>query len=361
MIKVGILIFAIFLIFVLFCFLGCAQLGRNPSGARLEKIEHSSNYKNNRFQNELDTPIMSSDKSTIGAFWDFATEDRNKLMPEKEIPSIKTNLMKLASSENVLIWFGHSSFFLQVDGKKILVDPVLNGYAAPFSFAGKSFKGADIYSTNEIPDIDYLFISHDHYDHLDFETINQLKSRVKKFICGLGVGEHLERWGIDSAKILEGDWGDTFLLDRGFKTSVLSARHYSGRGLSKNKTLWVSFSLKTPSLNLYLGGDSGYGPHFERIGKSHGPFDMAFLESGQYNKDWKYIHMMPEETMQAAQDLGASRLMPIHSSKFLLARHVWNEPLERLVKLDVQGILATPMIGEKVNLDNPDQKFSHWW
>ena len=252
---------------------------------------------------------------------------------------------------------------MQIDGKRILVDPVLSGSASPFSFMTKAFKGADRYSTDDLPAIDYLFLSHDHYDHLDYKTIVKLKPKVHKLICGLGTGEHLEYWGYDHERIIEKDWNESFELDHGFTVHTVPSRHFSGRWLKRNQALWTSFVLQTPGLRIFIGGDSGYDKHFAEIGNTFGGFDLAIMENGQYNKNWKHIHLMPHEILQAAKELKAKRIFPVHSSKFVLGNHAWDAPLELITENNKKENLniITPMIGEKVDLANPGQVFSPWW
>jgi L-ascorbate metabolism protein UlaG (beta-lactamase superfamily) len=282
--------------------------------------------------------------------------------PPSVLPSAKTDLLNLDPDKNILVWFGHSSYFMQLDGKKILVDPVFSGSASPIKFTTRSFKGSDIYTADDIPEIDYLFITHDHWDHLDYETIIKLKSKIKKVITGLGSGAHLEHWKYDSNNIIELDWNEEVVLDKKVTVNTTPARHFSGRGFKRNGSLWMSFILTTPGMKIFIGGDSGYDNHFTEIGNKFGPFDLAILENGQYNKSWKYIHMMPEEVVQAAIDLKAKKLMTVHWSKFALALHDWDEPIMRVSeeskKKNVQ--LIHPMIGEEVNLKEPGvQKL--WW
>ncbi|TAH00955.1 MAG: MBL fold metallo-hydrolase [Sphingobacteriales bacterium] len=294
---------------------------------------------------------------------EFFFEKKTELKPVSNIPALKTNLKKLDAKKDVLIWFGHSSYFMQVDGKTILVDPVLSNSASPISFTTKAFNGTNVYSENDIPEIDYLFITHDHWDHLNYETLKKLKPKIKKIICGLGTGQHLERWGFDLNKIIEKDWGQTILLDKGFIVNTVPARHFSGRGFKRNKALWLSFVLQTPSLKIFIGGDSGYDVHFEDIGNKFGPFDWAILENGQYDKSWKYIHMMPDVVLLATQKLKAKQLIPVHSAKFALANHTWFAPLHTITALNINKKIriATPKIGEEVDLKKSDQNFTEWW
>jgi L-ascorbate metabolism protein UlaG (beta-lactamase superfamily) len=290
----------------------------------------------------------------------FNKDERN--VPSDSIPGVKIDIHSLDPAENVVIWFGHSSFYMQLDGKKFLVDPVFSGAASPLAFTTRSFPGADRYTVDDIPNVDFLLITHDHWDHLDYETILKLKGKVGTIITGLGTAEHLEYWGYNPSIITEKDWYDEVKLDGGFAITIAPARHFSGRGFTRNRALWVSFVVKGPAHRVYVGGDSGYDDHFKKIGDEHGPFDLALLECGQYNAYWKYIHMMPEETAQAAVDLRAKRLMPVHWSKFALALHSWDEPILKVTaaaeKLNIP--VVHPLIGEKVSLDSTGV-FKKWW
>lgn len=361
--RTVILIFIIAAAMSLSAFLRMAVFGRMPSGARLKRIKKSPNYRDGAFQNQSFTPDLTEGATYFSVMREFALGDKKGQQPEVNIPAHKTDLKNLNPNENALVWFGHSSYFIQIDGKKILIDPVLSGNASPLSFTTKAFAGTDRYSVEDFPEIDYLFISHDHYDHLDYKTIVKLKSKVKTVITSLGTAEHLEYWGYNPNVIIEKDWYDSVDLGNGFNVTLTPSRHFSGRMLKRNQALWTSFVLKTPSQNLFLGGDSGYDKHFAEIGEKFGPFDLAILENGQYNKSWKHIHLMPHEILQAAKDLKAKRLFPVHSSKFALANHAWDEPLNKIVENNkTENLnLVTPMIGEKVDLNNPNQTFSEWW
>ena len=344
-------------------YLKLAKFGKMPSGKRLDRIKLSPNYRNGAFQNLSITPDLTDGATYFSVMKEFIFGDKKGQKPKTKIPAQKTDLLTLKHSENILVWFGHSSYFLQIDGKRILVDPVLSGNASPITFTTKAFPGADNYTPDDIPEIDYLIITHDHYDHLDYDTISKLKSKVKTLITGLGTGEHLEYWGYDSEKIIEKDWNETVELGNGFVINTVPSRHFSGRQLKRNQALWMSFVLKTPSQNLFLGGDSGYDSHFAEIGNKFGPFDLAILENGQYDKSWKNIHLMPNEILKAAKELNASRIFPVHSAKFALGNHAWSEPLNLIVENNkVENLqLITPMIGEKVDLNDKNQKFSEWW
>lgn len=347
---------------IVYLFMQQPQFGKIPSGERLTLIEKSPNYRNGSFQNINPTPDLTEGANFFSVMKEFLFSKNASKKPKGILPAIKTDLKNLNPAENMMVWFGHSSYFLQIDGKKILVDPVLSGSASPISFTTKAFKGTDIYTADDFPEIDYLFISHDHWDHLDYKTMVALKPKIKKVICGLGTGAHFEHWGFDMDKIIERDWNETILLDEDFRVQTVSARHFSGRGFKRNKALWMSYVLQTPTSKIFIGGDSGYDTHFNEIGQQFGPFDLAILENGQYDKSWKYIHMMPLQVIQATKDLKAKMLFPVHSAKFVLANHDWDEPLKKITELSEWNHipLMTPKIGEKTDL-NQQVKMNKWW
>lgn len=338
------------------------KFGRAPRGERLERLRRSPNFTNNSFQNRKPTPMISEGYSMTGVIYNFLFKKYPRTKPSAVLPSVKTNLKRIPLTNNVLIWFGHSSYFLQLDGIRFLVDPIFSGNASPVPFSTISFPGTDVYSVEDMPDIDFLLITHDHYDHLDYETILKLKNKVEKVICGLGVGEHFEYWKYAPTIIDERDWNETVKINDKFELHTAPARHFSGRSLKSNNTLWLSFVLKTPGLKIYLGGDSGYDTHFKEIGDRFGGFDLALLDNGQYNPAWEEIHMLPEQVLKASQELRAKRLIPIHSSKFKLAYHSWDDPLKTIIRQNKSRInIATPKIGEIVYLDDNAQRFEEWW
>lgn len=339
------------------------QFGKKPSGKRLERIIRSPHYQKDQFYNVNFTPQLAEESSILGVLFRFLFSKSKNLIPQKPFDFKKTDLKQLNPDENVYVWMGHSSYFIQVDGKKILVDPVFSGNASPVNFTTKAFEGTDIYSAEDIPELDYLIITHDHWDHLDYETVRKLNHKSKQVITGLGTGEHLEYWNYNPKKIIELDWGENFELGNAYKVYAETARHFSGRGFKRNQAIWVSFIIETPNRKIYIGGDSGFDDHFEKIGKKYGGFDLAILELGQYNKDWHYIHMMPEEFLVAAKNLKAKTIIPVHNSKFALAHHDWKEPLEMITTLnrkeDIR--LLTPKIGEKITWEDESTKSEKWW
>lgn len=350
------------LVLVVLLFMQQASFGKAATGDRLNRILHSPNYSKGKFQNQSFTPDIAEDVSIFKVLNDFLFNRSKRNKPARVLPSQKTNLMSLDPEKDVLIWFGHSSYLMQIDGKKILVDPVFCGHSSPFSFMVQSFKGSDVYTAEEMPSIDYLVVTHDHWDHLDYQTIVKLRPKVGKVITGLGTGAHLESWGFEPDRIIEMDWNEQADLGNGFLVTATPGRHFSGRGVKRNQSMWASFVLQTPSKKIFIGGDSGYDTHFAKIGNEHGPFDLALLECGQYNNSWRYIHMMPEQTVQAAIDLKAKVLMPVHWAKFALALHAWDEPIERVTKEAhrLNRPIIHPMIGEEVNLNKPVLS-QEWW
>ncbi len=348
---------------VTFLYMRKATFGKAPAGKRLATIKQSPHFRDGQFQNLSPTPDLVEGYSMLGVTYNQFFRQAPRRSPVDPIPSVKTDLLHLPPDADVLVWFGHSSYFIQLDGKRFLVDPVFSGNASPVPGTVKSFKGTDVYTAADLPAIDYLFISHDHYDHVDHQTLLALKDKIGKVICGLGVGAHFEHWGYPAEKIIERDWNENIDLGGGFVAHTTPARHFSGRGFAKNNTLWLSYVLQSPTLKIYIGGDGGYDTHFADIGRRFGPIDLAILDNGQYDAAWRYIHTLPEEVLKAARDLKAKRLFPVHSSKFVLANHPWDEPLAKITELNqaYHFPLVTPMIGEIVKLDEVNQPFRQWW
>ncbi|TNH02462.1 MBL fold metallo-hydrolase [Testudinibacter sp. TR-2022] len=336
--------------------------GANPTGERLARIQQSPNYRDGAFQNLSHTPAITGDKSIVRASWDALFDLDKNVKPSAPVPSVKTNLHRLPADRNWYVWLGHSSYLMQLDGKRFLVDPVLAA-ASPLPFGGKPFAGADIYQPTDIPAVDYLIISHDHYDHLDYATLRQIQPKINHVVSGLGVGAHLERWGFSAGQITELDWHEAVQLTPDIRLTALPARHFSGRALKRNQTLWASFMLQTPSETVYIGGDSGYDAFFKQIGVAFPDISLAILENGQYDQDWANIHFLPEHLVQAVKDLQPKRLLAVHNSKFVLAKHAWDEPMRLLADNVARENLPllTPKIGEVLYLDEQNQQFERWW
>lgn len=350
------------LAFGIWAYLQLPLFGAIPTGERLARIQQSPNYKDGEFKNLTPTVTMTGDKSAFKATWDFLFNKDPNATPQTPVPAVKTNLNALPKDKDWYVWLGHSSYLLNLSGKTFLLDPVLVS-ATPLPFGGKPFAGADLYQPQDLPKVDYLIITHDHYDHLDYDTIRQIKDRFDYVITGLGTGAHLERWGVAPAKITELDWNDEALLANGFKITALPARHFSGRTFKANQTLWASFMLQTPEKTVYLGGDSGYDDFFKQIAERFPQIDLAIMENGQYNSDWANIHFLPEDLVKTVQILQPKQLLTVHNSKFSLSPHAWNEPLEKISQAaKEQGFpLLTPKIGEVVWLDGRPQQFEKWW
>lgn len=347
------------------------QFGKVPTGERLRRIQQSPNYRDGSFQNLLPTEMSLKDVSFFKVLREFMRKPASAV-PSRPLPLVRTDLGALPVDLVSIVWFGHSSYLIKVAGITILVDPVFSRNASPFRFFAKAFPGTDGYGVDDLPSkIDVLLLTHDHYDHLDYPTIMKLKGRVGRVFTSLGVGSHLEYWGYAPGMITELDWWETAEFSCGgtaaaggerFSLTAAPGRHFSGRSLKRNVTLWSSFVLKGGGVNLFLGGDSGYGDHFKEIGERFGPFDIALLECGQYGKYWPHIHMFPEQTVQAAQELKAKKLMPVHWAKFSLAMHPWNEPIRQVTvyAARVGQHITTPLIGQPVVLGH-HYPSSDWW
>lgn len=336
----------------------CA-LGAKPSGARLERIQASPHFRNGAFQNL--TPVIDPiDRNRTSGMLKFLTEDRTGRRPLDRIPAVKTNLAGLP--EGHLVWFGHSGFFLKLAELSIAVDPALHA-CSPLPGFFKPFAGADLCQPADIPALDLLLLTHDHYDHLDMLTLLDLKNRTSRVICPLGVGAHLEHWGWDASIITEMDWGESEPLGRAGRITCVPGQHFSGRTLERNLTLWAGFVLELAGLCLYLSGDGGYGHHFRQVAADFKRIDLAIVEDGQYNTAWAGIHLMPPAWKAAVHELQPRAVMPCHNAKFDLSRHTWKEPLEAaLANARELGVpLVMPLIGEPVALDNPACGRAPWW
>ncbi len=361
------MIFLIILVVLLpiLLFVGCKtwrSVGRAPRGARLEQMQMLPYYHDGEYHN-LEPTVMLSSKgkhSVLSNLWRFLFASYPDRKPTTPIPTLYTDLHTLDPSLNLYVWLGHSSIFLQLDGKRFLFDPVLTS-ELPVSLFMRPFSGADRYSPADIPAIDYLVITHDHWDHLDYGTVRDLRARVGEVICGLGMGEDFEYWGYTPSQIHEMVWDDSLSLTPSLTIHCLTSRHFSGRLFSRNNTLWASYVLDG-SKRLFISGDGGYGERFVQFSERFPNIDLAFMENGQYNENWRYIHFLPHKLVQAIDELKPRRVMPYHNSKFTLAPHPWYEPLDSLAQ-NAEGKpweLLTPQIGEVVYLDS-SQTFRHWW
>lgn len=359
---IGIVVLII-LIIVLFVNLS-PEFGGTISKEAKKKYAISNNFKNGVFRNrggvEMSMGFSDMVKTSIKFF-----QSQPNTKPEFPIPVQKVDSTEIADykGKTRLIWFGHSAFLLQISTKTILIDPMFGDVPAPHPLLGnKRFSKELPIEVEKIPLIDAVIFSHDHYDHLDYGSVLKLKDNVKMFYVPLGVGVHLEKWGVPTNKIVEMDWWEEATLED-LSIKCAPAQHFSGRGITdRGSTLWASWIIQSESQKIFYSGDSGYGSHFKEIGDRFGPFDFAMIECGQYNEVWKEIHMMPEETAQAAVDLKAQEMMPIHWGAFKLALHPWTEPVNRLsIKASELNLkVATPRIGEEFIIGG-NTKTNFWW
>lgn len=333
--------------------LACApRFGSAPGAAERARLEKSPNYQDGVFHNQLPTPMFAEGVTFMSTLWDTLFNAGPDLRPSSPLPAVKTDLKALPPDRDAAVWLGHSSYFLILGGRRILLDPVIEPYAAPFSAFNKAFPGTTLYAAADFPDIDLLLLTHDHWDHLEYPTLRALQPRVAKVLCGLGVGSHLRRWGYRPEQIQELDWYDAADAGGGLVAHAVPARHFSGRWLARNRTLWTGFALISPERKIFISGDSGYGPHFKEAGEKFGGFDLAIMEDGQYDARWPYIHMQPEESVAAALEVGAKAVIPCHNGRFCISNHPWREPVERFRRAgaDKDFKLLLPIIGEPVFL-----------
>jgi L-ascorbate metabolism protein UlaG (beta-lactamase superfamily) len=341
------------------------QFGANPTEEEKAQYERFSNYQNGIFNNLIPTEVDFNFKDFSKMTYRYIT-GKEQRKPKHEPPIEKINREKVIANTKDFgfSWFGHSTFFMKIADQNILIDPMFSEVPAPHpSLGGKRFNKQLPLVIDSLPNIDLVLISHDHYDHLDYESINALKQKVSKFYVPFGIGAHLRSWGIDEEKIQEFNWWSESEY-KGLNIVFTPARHFSGRGLNNRfSTLWGSWVIQSENENIFFSGDSGYGPHFKDIGDKYGPFDISFMECGQYNELWSNIHMMPEETVQAAIDSKSKVMMPIHWGAFSLAMHDWNEPIIRANSLSkkLNIPLIAPKIGAWVELNNIGSHIEEWW
>ncbi len=369
MIFLEILAIIIFLVIAIAVFFAVApQIGARATGERLQRIVSSPEYKNGTFQNVITTTLDLSFSSIVRTMYKMAYGEKDKV-PKKPIHTVSFNRQQYDELGNdgvaAIAWFGHTSLLIKIHGKVFLTDPVLVGKRASMvPFLGpKRFPYTNYIKLDELPRVDAILLSHDHYDHLDYYTIRLMKDSVKQFIVPLGVGAHLERWGVPASNIREYDWWNQFSFDQNISLTCTPSRHFSGRALTgRNTTLWCSWIISGIQQKIYFGADSGYSPSFKEIGSGYGPFDLCILECGAYSEYWPDIHMMPEETSQAEIDLNGKTLLPVHWAKFNLSLHGWKEPIRRLKRdAALKGTrVLTPQIGQIFQV-GVDVKQEDWW
>lgn len=339
------------------------QFGGKLTPELQEKYSQSPNWQAGKFMNLEETTmninLHSLPKLLYKQF--FQTKGRE---PKNPIPIEPFNKEAfLAHSDKTkFIWYGHSVVLMRMNGKTLLIDPMLGPDAAPIApFKSKRFSDNSLSLIEQFPDIDLVLLTHDHYDHLDLASMELLIPKAKQFYVALGCERHLTSWGVDKKQIREFDWWDHVNFE-GIEITFTPTRHFSGRGLrDRAKSLWGGWVFKTDKESIYFSGDGGYGDHFKEVGEKLGPFDFGLMECGQYNENWHQIHMYPEEAIQAALDAKVTKVMAVHWAGFTLAQHSWKEPIERFTKeAQAQNLrYITPKIGE--GFDCSRDTAHHWW
>ncbi|MEP2058172.1 MAG: MBL fold metallo-hydrolase [Maribacter litoralis] len=342
------------------------SFGGDISKEQQKIYQLSKNYKDGKFKNINDVPKDMSLPQTLSLAYKFFTTKVPNGRPKIDLKPKHIDASNITNykGKTRLIWFGHSTFLLQINGKNILIDPMFGKVAAPHPLLGSNrFNEESPIDIDKLPSIDAVLFSHDHYDHLDYESVLKIKEKTQHFYTPLGVGVHLQAWGVPKEKITEMDWWQETVLDD-IKFACTPAQHFSGRKMNNGQsTLWSSWVISSTTDNIYFSGDSGYADHFKEIGEKYGPFDLALMECGQYNQQWSDIHMMPEETAQAGLDVKASKIMPIHWAGFKLALHEWTDPIVRVKSKakELELNVISPEIGQEIIVKDTVNNYTDWW
>jgi L-ascorbate metabolism protein UlaG (beta-lactamase superfamily) len=328
------------------------------------RYARSGQWNNGKFQNLEETTMSINFQSLPKLLYkQFCEKEGREPRSKLPITPFDKDSFERNSSTSKFIWYGHSVVLMRMNNQTLLIDPMLGDNASPIApFATKRFSDNTLDLIDDFPDIDLLLLTHDHYDHLDLKSIQKLKSRVRKFYVALGVGRHLIKWGVPQELITEFDWWDYHNFE-GIDITFTPTRHFSGRGISdRAKSLWGGWVFKTQAENIWFSGDGGYGKHFSHIGEQLGPFDFAFMECGQYNENWHHIHMYPEESVRAALDGMAKKVMAVHWAGFSLAQHSWTDPIERFVAECQKSNLRclAPPLGKQFSSEDEADGVK-WW
>jgi L-ascorbate metabolism protein UlaG (beta-lactamase superfamily) len=334
-------------------------LGGRPDGARLERMRRSPQYRAGAFHNTSrgTSAVPTNQRDVLRRFREGA-ELRHPRIP---IPVVSANREPATSGLHVT-WFGHASCLVELDGVRILLDPVWSERCSPSQHVGPRRLHAVPASLDRLGPVDAVVISHDHYDHLDTDTVRALATSTDAlFVVPLGVGAHLDAWGVPERRYVERDWGESVDVG-GVRVTAVEAQHFSGRGLRRDGTLWASWVLSGPGGRVFFSGDTGYHHGYAAIGAEHGPFDASLMAVGAYDPAWHDIHLDPEEAVQATEELRGGLLLPIHWCTFVLAPHPWAEPVERLlVAAATRGVPVTvPRVGDRVDVADPPPP-DPWW
>ena len=341
---------------VLFLLLNPVFGGRASKEQQRDYAERAANYVEGRF-----TYPEEYIEEGISADVRVSSKERK---PVEELPVVTPEIPAEPGVDRVYVtWLGHSTTLLQMHGLNILFDPLFLKTASPVSFVGPERYSKAPLTIEELPKLDIVVITHDHYDHLEMKTVKQLDAKTDLFVVPLGVENHLMRWGIAEEKIRAAAWWEEIEVD-GLTIACTPARHYSSRkGIDGGKTLFASWVLKDEYHQIYESGDTGYGGHFKAIHEKYGDFDLVLTDGAQYNMQWHAIHMLPEEAVTACQILGAKLAVPIHWGAYSLSDHAWDDPAERFVSAAEKNGLAvsTPMLGETIDIDAVSGTANAWW
>ena len=340
-------------------------LGSTPDKRQRDRFAGLDNYREGKFANADDREPTIGMAVGLSMLKDSLFTGDVQRHPSGDLPVAEIDWELIGSEQDSLTWFGHSSVLLSLDGHKLFIDPMLGNRASPLSFAGSlRYSKGWLEVAGRLPEIDAVLLTHDHYDHLDYESICALKDKVGHFYVPLGVGAHLERWGVEVARITELNWWDEVQF-KGLTLALTPSKHFSGRGLfNRNSTLWGGWAVLGNKTRFYTSGDGGYGSHFKEIGETYGPFDLVLMEGGQYDPRWETSHMAPEQSVQAAIDVRGDKMMLVHWAAFTLAFHSWTDPIERASKeAQRQGVeLVTPQVGETLPLEKlATYTSASWW
>ncbi|WP_294427724.1 MBL fold metallo-hydrolase [uncultured Treponema sp.] len=339
--------------------------GKASKADRKNYAERAANFDGKKFHNESDFQTLSLNKNSEP---DPLTFSKNTPRPDFEFPLKKPDFLEnpeeIPEPDKIRVtWFGHSSLLLQMHGLNILIDPVFSEMISPVSWVGsRRFTKVPV-TVSELPEIDILLLSHDHYDHLDYNVIREIDGKVKHYVVPLGVENHLKRWKVKAEKITNMAWWEETEIS-GLKIACTPAQHFSGRHITDNMTtLWASWVFKDEFHQIFESGDSGFGPHWQKIHEKYGDFDFAIMECGQYDVQWPLVHSFPEQSVEAAKILGAKVAMPVHWGAIILSRHGWDDSVERfLLAADKEGItVITPYIGQTARLETPLLFTERWW